>query len=127
LLTTIPGVGEQAARGIIAEIGVDMGRFPTSGHLISWAGLCPRNDESAGKRLHAQFHRLRARRGAKKAIGAVAASILTAACHMLKDGPEYQDLGAAHFDQRPKQSQATRLLARLRNLGCSIDVRTVPA
>jgi transposase len=157
LLTTIPGVGEQAARGIIAEIGVNMGRFPTSGHLISWAGLCPRNDESAGKRrsnrmrkgapwlktllvqcawagskkkdgyLHAQFHRLRARRGAKKAIGAVAASILTAAYHMLKDGTEYQDLGAAHFDKRPKQSQAKRLLARLRNLGYTVQVEAVHA
>ena len=100
----------------MAEIGTDMSRFPTDGHLISWAGLCPRNDESAGKRrsnrmrkgapwlktaliqcawagvrkkggyLQARFHRLRARRGAKKAIGAVAASILTAIYHMLANG-----------------------------------------
>ncbi len=113
ILSTIPGVSQLSAEVIAAEIGVDMGRFPTEGHLISWAGLCPKNDESAGKRrsarmrkgapwlkttliqcawaatrtkgtyLQAQFHRLRARRGAKKAIGAVAASILTAAYHML--------------------------------------------
>ena len=101
----------------MAEIGVDMSRFPTAGHLISWAGLCPQNDESAGKRrstrmrkgapwlkttlvqcawaasphkasyLQAQFQRLRGRRGAKKAICAVAASILTAAYHMLRTAP----------------------------------------
>jgi hypothetical protein len=117
---------------VIAEIGVHMSRFSTAGHLISWAGLCPRNDESAGKRrstrmrkgapwlkttlircawaatrtkgsyLQAQFHRLRARRGAKKAIGAVAASILIAAYHMLKNGILYQDLGPNHFDIRAK-------------------------
>ena len=126
VLTSIPGIGELAAR-VLAEIGIDMSRFPTAGHLISWAGLCPKNDESAGKRrsdrmrkgapwlkttliqcawaatrkkgsyLQAQFQRLRSRRGAKKAIGAVAASILTAAYHMLKDGTFYQDLGADHF------------------------------
>jgi transposase len=116
LLTTIPGVDELSACVILAEIGRDMSRFPTVGHLISWAGLCPRNDESAGKRrstrmrkgapwlkttlvqcavaasrkkasyLQAQFHRLRARRGVKKAYGALAASILTAAYHMLISG-----------------------------------------
>lgn len=105
LLTSIPGVSNLAAQVIAAEIGTDMGRFPTAGHLLSWAGLCPRNDESAGKRrsnrlrqgaswlkttlaqcawagsrkkagyLQAQFHRLRGRRGPKKAICAVAASI----------------------------------------------------
>jgi transposase len=131
-LTSIPGIGDLGACVILAEIGHDMSRFPTQRHLISWAGLCPKNDESAGKRrsnrmrkgapwlkttliqcawaaarkkgsyLQAQFHRLRARRGAKKAIGAVAASMLTAAYHMLKDGTLYQDLGADHFDRRAK-------------------------
>ncbi len=121
ILTTIPGVSDLSARTIMAEIGMDMSRFPTDSHLISWAGLCPRNDESAGKRrsnrmrkgapwlkttliqcawaaarkngsyLQAQFHRLRARRGAKKAILAkailaVASSMLTAAYHMPKNG-----------------------------------------
>ena len=123
LLTTLPGVSELTAQVMVAEIGVDMGRFAASAHLISWAGFCPRNDESAGKRrstrvrkgapwlktalvtaawsavrvkgsyLQAQFLRLKARRGAKKAILAVAASMLTAAYHMLKNGVEYQDLG----------------------------------
>ncbi|MDR3437844.1 IS110 family transposase, partial [Telmatospirillum sp.] len=128
ILTSIPGISDLSAQTIIAEIGNDMSRFPTDAHLRSWAGLCPRNDESAGKRrsnrmrkgapwlkttliqcawaavrtkgsyLQAQFHRLRSRRGAKKAIGAVAASILTAAYHMLKDGTDYHDLGHDYFD-----------------------------
>jgi transposase len=152
LLTTIPGVSELSARVIIAEIGNDMSRFPTQGHLICWAGLCPKNDESAGKRrstrmrkgapwlkttliqcawaaarkngsyLQAQFHRLRARRGAKKAIAAVAASILTAAYHMLKDGTLYHDLGPDHFDRRAKARQARNLLTRLHNLGSAVQI-----
>jgi len=152
LLTTIPGVSELSARVIIAEIGNDMCRFPTQGHLICWAGLCPKNDESAGKRrstrmrkgapwlkttliqcawaaarkngsyLQAQFHRLRARRGAKKAIAAVAASILTAAYHMLKDGTLYHDLGPDHFDRRAKARQARNLLTRLHNLGYAVQI-----
>ena len=131
----------------MAEIGVDMSRFPTCGHLISWAGLCPRSDQSAGKRrstrlrkgnrwlktmliqcaqaarktkvtyLHAQFLRIKARRGVKKAIAAVAASILTAAYHMLSTGTLYRDLGPEHFDRRHKGAQAKHLVARLRNLG----------
>lgn len=157
LLRTIPGVAELGACGILAEIGLDMSRFPTSGHLVSWAGLCPRNDESAGKRrsnrmrkgapwlktmlvqcawaavrkkasyLQVQFHRLRARRGAKKAIGAVAASILTAVYHMLKDGTEYQELGADHFDRRAKQTQTKRLVLRLRGLGYDVHLMPVAA
>ena len=152
LLTTIPGISDLSARIIIAEIGNDMTRFPTEGQLISWAGLCPKNDESPtgqacglkahGKRrstrmrkgahwrktaliqcawaaarkkgsyLQAQFHRLRSRRGAKKAIGALAASILTAAYHMLIDGTLYHDLGPDHFDRRTKASQPKRLVTR---------------
>jgi transposase len=157
ILSTIPGIGILGAEIIVAEIGADMGRFPTEGHLISWAGLCPRNDESAGKRrstrmrkgapwlkttliqcawaaartkgsyLQAQFHRLRSRRGAKKAIGAVAASILTAAYHMLKDGTLYQDLGADHFDNRAKAQQVHRLVNRLQNLGFAVQVTPVEA
>jgi len=151
LLTTISGVSELAAQTIVAEIGLDMSRFPTCGQLISWAGLCPRSDESAGKRrstrirkgapwlkatlaqcawaasktkatyLHAQFVRLKARRGPKKAIIAVAASILTAAYHMLKNGVPYRDLGPQHFDSRNKQAQALRLLRRLKTLGFAVD------
>jgi transposase len=157
LLTTIPGVSDLSARSITAEIGNDMSRFPTDGHLISWSGLCPRNDESAGKRrsnrmrkgapwlkttlvqcawaaartkgsyLQAQFQRLRARRGAKKAIGAVAASILTAIYHMLKDGTCYQDLGADHFDRRAKAAQTNRLVARLQNLGYAVQITPMAA
>jgi transposase len=152
LLTTIPGVSELSARIILAEIGQDMSRFPTAGHLISWAGLCPRNDESAGKRrsvrmrkgapwlkttlvqcawaasrkkasyLQAQFHRLRARRGAKKAIGALAASILTAVYHMLIGGELYHDLGPDHFDRRAKTTQTRRLVTRLQNLGYTVQI-----
>jgi transposase len=157
LLTTIPGIDELSACVILAEIGHDMSRFPTAGHLISWAGLCPRNDESAGKRrstrmrkgapwlkttlvqcawaaarkkasyLQAQFHRLRARRGAKKAIGAVAASILTAAYHMLKHGTLYADLGPAHFDKRAQARQVHRLIDRLRNLGFAVQITPTEA
>jgi len=157
LLTTIPGVSDLSAQTILAEIGNDMSRFSTEGHLISWAGLCPRNDESAGKRrsnrlrkgapwlktaliqcawaaarkkgsyLQAQFHRLRSRRGAKKAIGAVAASILTAVYHMLKDGTLYADLGADHFDRRAKAVQTKRLVNRLRNLGYAVQITPLAA
>jgi len=157
ILTTIPGVSDLSARTIVAEIGTDMSRFPTDGHLISWAGLCPRNDESAGKRrsnrmrkgapwlkttliqcawsatrkkasyLQAQFHRLRARRGAKKAIAAVAASILTAIYHMLTNGTLYQDLGADHFDRRGKTAQTKRLVTKLQNLGYAVQITPLAA
>ena len=156
-MTTIPGIDALSACVILAEIGRDMSRFPTAGHLISWAGLCPKNDESAGKRrstrmrkgapwlkttlvqcasaaarkkasyLQAQFHRLRARRGAKKAIGAVAASILTAAYHMLKNGTLYEDLGPAHFDKRAQAKQVHRLIDRLRNLGFAVQITPMEA
>jgi transposase len=144
-----------SAEVIVSEVGLDMSRFPTVGHFISWAGLCPKNDQSAGKRrstrmrkgapwlktiliqcawaatrvkgcyLQAQYLRLRSRRGGKKAVGAVAASILTAAYHMLRDGTTYQDLGAAHFDRRPTAQQVSRLLKRLYHLG--FDVQLAPA
>jgi transposase len=157
LLTTIPGVSDLSARVILAEIGQDMSRFPSQGHLISWAGLCPKNDESAGKRrstrmrkgapwlktmliqcawaaarkkdsyLKAQFQRLRSKRGAKKAIGAVAASILTAVYRMLIDGTLYQDLGPDHFDKRTKAAQTKRLVARLQNLGYAVQITPLAA
>jgi transposase len=151
LLSTIPGVSTLSAEVILAEIGTDMSRFPTSGHLISWAGLCPRNDESAGKRrstrlrkgapwlkttlvqcawaasrrkasyLQAQFQRLRARRGPKKAICAVAASILTAAWHMLRNGTFYQDLGPDHFSHRAQGNRTARLVKQLTDLGYTVQ------
>jgi transposase len=152
LLTTLPGVSDLTAQVMVAEIGVDMSRFPTAAHLISWTGLCPRSDESAGKRrstrvrkgapwlktalvtaawaavrvkdsyLQAQFHRLRSRRGAKKAILAVAASMLTAAYHMLKNGLPYRDLGADHFSSRDRSKAILRLVRRLNDLGCEVHV-----
>lgn len=151
-LTTIPGVGALAAAGIIAEIGCDMSRFATPAHLISWAGLCPANDESAGKRrstrlrkgapwlktllvqvawsaaraktgyLPALFARLRARRGPKKAIIAVAAAILTAAYWMLRRGTSYQDLGTDHFDRTDRQRLATKLVRKLDQLGFTVTL-----
>jgi len=156
-LSTIPGVSELSAQVILSEIGTDMQRFATAGHLRSWAGLCPRNDESAHKRrstrlrqgapwlkdmlvqcawaaartkatyLRAQFVRLRARRGPKKAICAVAASILTAAYHMLQDGTLYEDLGPDHFARRRPEAQAHRLLKRLADLGFSVELKPVAA
>ena len=151
-LVTMPGISETAARVIVAEIGFDMDRFPTAGHLVSWAGLCPRLHESAGKRLsnrvrrgnpwlkttlvqaawaaarkrdgyfHAQFLRIKSRRGPKKAILAVAASMLTAAHHMLKHNVDYRDLGADHFDRRDKAQLARRLVRRLHDLGLEVNV-----
>jgi transposase len=152
LLSTMPGLSAVSANVVVAEIGIDMSRFATPGHLLSWACMCPRNDESAGKRrstrlrrggkwlkttlvqaawaavkvkggyLQAQFHRLRARRGAKKAIIAVAASMLTAAWHMLRDGTEWHDLGAAHFDRADAAKTANRLIRRLQQIGYAVQV-----
>jgi transposase len=157
LVSTIPGVGPLGAQVIVSEIGTDMSRFPNAGHLLSWAGLCPRNDESAGKRrstrlrkgapwlktmlvqcawaakrkkasyLQAQFLRLRSRRGPQKAICAVAASILTAVYHMLKDGTPYEDLGPDHFVRRSKTTQTQRLVRRLEHLGYTVDIKPLAA
>jgi transposase len=153
---TVPGIKSLAAQTILSEIGIDMSRFPSGGHLISWACICPRSDESAGKRrstrirkgspwlkttlvqcawaatrkkgsyLQAQYYRLRARRGPKKAIVAVAASILTAIYHMLKDGTMYQDLGPNHFDARAKERQKNRLIKRLADLGYAVELAPLP-
>ncbi len=152
-LITMPGVSQTVARVILAEVGLDMTRFPTAGHLVSWAGLCPRLHESAGKRLstrtrpgapwlkttlvqaawaavrtkqtylRAQFLRLKSRRGPKKAILAVAASMLTASYHILKNGVDYHDLGADHFDRRDKAKLARRLIRRLHDLGLDVEIR----
>jgi transposase len=156
LVSTIPGVKALSAQGIVCETGTDMSRFPSAGHLLSWAGMCPRNDESAGKRrstrlrkgapwlktllvqcawaairkkdsyLQAQYLRLKSRRGPQKAICAVAASILTAVYHMLKNGTPYHDLGPDHFHRRSKGSQIRRLLTRLQNLGCTVEITPMP-
>ena len=153
-LSAIPGVSRLSATAILAEIGRDMSRFPTAGHLVAWAGLCPGQNESAGKRKSArlrkgapwlktmlvqcawaakrakdsyymaQFHRLRSRRGPQKAICAVAASILTAIYHMLKSGAPHRDLGADYFDRRSPEAKAKRLVTQLTKLG--FDVKLQP-
>lgn len=153
LLTTIPGISAVAAPAILSEIGADMSRFETAGHLVAWSGLCPGQNESAGKRkssrlrkgapwlktmlvqcawaakrsknsyYRAQFFRLQARRGPQKAICAVAASILTAIYHILKNGTEHHDLGADYFDRRPTEVKASRLVARLKKLGFTVQLQ----
>jgi transposase len=155
LLCKIPGVSKLAAISILAEIGIDMSRFRTSGHLIAWAGMCPGQNQSAGKRkssrlrkgapwlktmlvqcawaakrqknsyYKAQFHRLSARRGPQKAICAVAASILTAIYHIILRGTPYQDLGADHFDNRSTEAKANRLVAQLSKLGYAVQVQPI--
>ncbi len=152
-LVTIPGVRDTVAAVLVAEIGTDMTRFPTAGHLVSWAGLCPRMDESAGKHrsrrirkgapwlkpvlvqsawaavrvrdtyLRAQYFRLRSRAGAKKAIVAVAASLLTAAYHMLRNDQDYRDLGPTHLTEADRHRMAHRLTRRLQHLGYAVDIR----
>jgi transposase len=152
-LTDIPGISTVIARVIVAEVGVDMTQFATHHHLISWAGLCPRLDESAGKArsrhirkgnpwlkvdltqaalaarrakksyLRAQFNRLAARRGVKKAVVAVAASILTSAYFILRDGVAYRDLGPDYLERRDPGKLARRLAKRIEALGFSVDLR----
>jgi transposase len=155
LLCTIPGVRPLSATSILTEMGGDMGRFPTAGHLVAWAGLCPGQNESAGKRkstrlrkgaqwlktmlvqcawaakrkkdsyYRAQFFRLQSRRGPQKAICAVAASILTAIYHILKNGTEHHDLGINYFDRRPPELKAKRLVAQLAKLGFSVQLQPI--
>jgi transposase len=157
LLCTIPGVSTLAAITILAEIGRDMSRFPTAGHLVAWSGLCPGHNESAGKRkssrlrkgapwlktmlvqcawaakrkkdsyYRAQFNRLCGRRGPQKAIIAVAASLLTAIYHMLKDGTQHHDLGIAYFDHRSVEVRTKRLVAQLAKLGYQVDLQPLTA
>jgi len=152
-LCAIPGVSRLSATAILAEIGRDMSRFPTAGHLVAWAGLCPGQNESAGKRKSArlrrgapwlktmlvqcawaakrakdsyymaQFHRLRSRRGPQKAICAVAASLLTAIYHMLKSGAPHRDLGADYFDRRSPEAKAKRLVTQLAKLGFEVQLQ----
>jgi len=152
LLTTMPGLRATTAAVLVAEMGDTMAVFPSAGHLVSWAGLCPRLDESAGKRrstrarkgapwlktalvqaawsaartkhsyFHAHFLRLKSRRGPKKAILAVAASMLTAAYYMLRDGVEFHDLGDQHFLVHDKARVTQRLVQRLRDLGVEVEI-----
>jgi transposase len=157
LLCSIPGVQRRTAEVIVAETGADMAVFPTAGHLASWAGLCPGNDESAGKRrsgrtrkgsrwlsialteaaqantrsrdtyLSAQYRRLRARRGHKKAIGAVKHSIIVACWHMLSTGELYNDAGGDYFARLDPDKQTRRLVAQLERLGHVVTLHKVAA
>ena len=148
----IPGVGRRIAEDVLAEMGSDMSRFPTSGHLASWVKVCPGNNESAGKRINgkttkgnpwlrsalveaawtasrskntylsAQFKRISVRRGAKRAAMAVAHTILVTMYHMLTRGTTYNDLGGAYFDQRNVKRVVFRSVTRLENLGFKVSL-----
>ena len=152
LLDTIPGVAETVAQIIIAEIGVAMGQFPSAAHLASWAGMCPGNNESAGKRksgkttkgsrylraalvqaawaashqkdtyLAAQYRRLVKRMGKKKALVAVGHSILVIVWHMLTDKASYEEVGGDYFDRHYRERQKKRLIGQLESLGLKVTV-----
>ena len=151
-LDTIPGVGLHIAQIILAEVGPDMSRFPTANHLAAWAGVAPGNNQSAGKRLSgtirhgspalrralvqaahaasktrgsylsAQYHRLAARRGRKRALMAVAHSILKIAYQLLKQGTTYTDLGADYFDRKSRDGTIRHLTRRLQHLGFAVTL-----
>ncbi len=156
LLQTIPGVGERVAEVIVSEIGVDMSRFPTDAHLASWAGVCPGNNESAGKQksgkttkgsiylrsaltqaawaathtkgtyLAAQYRRLVKPKGKQRALVAVGHSILVIAYHLLSRNAGYADLGGDYFDRRNVEAQRTRLIRKLEALGVKVTVEALP-
>ena len=147
----ITGIANISAQTIIAIIGTDMSRFPTDAHLSSWAGLCPGNNESAGKRragktrkgnsllrstlvvcahsavhcknsyFHAQFERIRAHRGGKRAYIAVAHSMLIAIYHILKDGVPFKDLGSDYYNQFNKERKINSYLKKLKALGWEVS------
>ena len=156
LLVTIPGIAQVTARVLIAEIGVDMSRFPTEDALRSWACICPRNHTSAGKTLSTRirkgapwlkdtlvqaawaavrtkdtylrslFARLKSRHGPKKAIVAVASSMLTSIYYMLQRNEPYRDLGPHHFDKLSSRRLARRLAKRIEHLGYSVVLTPLP-
>ncbi len=157
LLCTIPGIQQRTAQAIVAEIGTDMSRFPSERHLASWAGQCPGNDRSAGKRrsgatrhgskwldtalteaalaatrtndvyLGAQYQRLRPRRGHGRALGAVKHSILCACWHMLQTGELYRELGGDYFSRRDPERATRRLVAQLERLGHHVTLEAAAA
>jgi transposase len=155
-LDTIPGIDRRGAETLVAEVGTELGRFPSADHLASWAGMVPGNNESAGKRrsgttrkgdpwlrtllveaaygagrtkdtyLGAQYRRLTARRGRKKAAVAVGHSILVIAYHLLTRKIDYQDLGSNYFDERNREGVKRRLVRRLEDLGYEVTVENAP-
>ena len=156
-LDTIPGIGRWVAEALVAELGTDMSRFPSSQHLASWAGMCPGNNSSAGKRysgktrkgspwlrvlliqaahaagrtqgtyLASQYQRLAARRGSKRAAVAVGHTLLVMVYHLLRDGTEYEDLGASYFDERDRVAVERRLVRRLEQLGYTVSLEQAQA
>jgi transposase len=155
LLCSIPGISQRAAEGILAEIGTNMDRFASAKHLASWAGMCPGNHESAGKRssgkttkgspwlrkllvqaalaagrtkntyLSAQYGRLAARRGKKRASIAVGHTILVIIFHVLREQKPYQELGGNFFDEQERQAVEKRLVHRLEKLGYDVTLEPV--
>jgi len=153
-LDTIPGVARQTAEVIVSEIGIDMSRFPTADHLAAWAGVAPGSNESAGKRrsgktrpgnkalraalnqaahgaahtkntyLAAQYRRLAARRGKKKAIVAVMHSILVISYHLIQRNEPYRELGGDYFDKQKPEATAKRLVKRLESLGFLVSLQS---
>jgi transposase len=151
-LDTIPGIGQRMAEILVAEIGIDMSRFPSAAHLASWAGMCPGNQESAGKRktgrtrkgnvwlravlieaahslgrgrgtyLAAQYRRLTARRGKKKAAVALGHSILVIVYHVFSRGEVYHDLGVQYFDEGRRERLEHGLVRRLQDLGYKVTL-----
>ena len=154
-LMTIPGVNRTVAEVVLAEVGPDVNSFPSPAHLASWAGLCPGNDESAGKRrsgrvrkgdrwlrvalvqaawaagrskrtyLQARFWRLAARRGKKRALVALAHTLVGIIYRVLKEGKEYAELGADYFDRLEKERLTKRLVERLERLGHKVTLQPV--
>lgn len=155
-IDSVLGINERAAQGILAEMGLQMERFPSAKHFASWAGVCPGNNESAGKRrsgktrpgnphlrrlliqaahaaahsknsyLAAQYRRIASRRGPKKAAMAVAHSIAVIIYHLLRDHTTYQDLGGNYFDERDRQTTEKRLVRRLQRLGYQVELQPLP-
>jgi transposase len=155
-LDVIPGVGERATEIILCEIGPNVDRFPSAQHFVSWAGMCPGSEESAGKNrsgrtpkgnravkvaliqaahavgrtqtyLGAQYRRLRARIGAKKAAVAVGHSILVIVYHMLRDQTEYHDLGPNYFEPRDRDRAVKTHVKRLQHLGFAVTLTPTAA
>jgi transposase len=156
LLDTVPGISRRAAESIIAEIGTDVSRFPSAKHLASWTALCPGNAASGGKRLSgktrkgnrwlrqvlieiahgagktkdtylaAQYRRIAARRGKKRALVALAHTILVIVYHILAKREPYRDLGAAYFDELDRQQVERRLVRRLERLGYTVTLHSTP-